>query len=561
MGKAILILAAVLVLSGCESKSDMVVAKVGDKKITIRDLNKALEKIPKAYKPKGETDEEIKRGYLQTLVDKELLLMEARSRGYDKDLAGKVATKKRQLVEAELHRREIRSKIDSVITKKEILDFFRNSNYRKRVRISMIGVSTKQEADRVMERISEGEKFEDIARNVSIYKRSRELGGDVGWQTWSIGIQPYQKEAFNSKVGSIIGPAQSNYGFQIIKVTDIADTDFEKLDPETKQEIEGQCYRQKRMKRETEYISNLRKKYHLKVKDDVVQLIISKIVEHRKFNANAFSEDEKNLTLIRYGKNRKTVEDYLDFILKMSRIRNFTPPRDSTYAARSIDYFINFGVLVPAEIERLKLDEKEPVKSKIKQFEDEQITERIRTIEARDKVKITDDMVRDYFERNRDTFRVLASFRIQEILVQTKQEADSLKKLIENGADMGELSKKHSLRPDIPRNNRGIAIFNPGNLEYGDLTEEVKKAELLKLTGPVKANKGYSIFRVIEKKDEVYQEFDDVKQKATNYVKSELTEKYFEELLEKLREKYADIVTVYDNALKYWDPEMEPKRS
>jgi len=146
-------------------------------------------------------------------------------------------------------------------------------------------------------------------------------------------------------------------------------------------------------------------------------------------------------------------------------------------------------------------------------------------------------------------------------LVRTKEEADSLKKLIDGGANMGELAKKHSLRPDVPRNNGGRATFNPGNLEYGDLTEDVKKADLFKLTGPVKVSKGYSIFKVLRRTDEAYQSFDKVEKKARDHLKSELTERYFEELLESLRGEYAGIVTVYDEALKYWNPELEPTGS
>jgi len=549
---ALLILAAAVALSGCGNSSDIVVAKVGDEKITIGDLEEAVRKIPKAYSPKGEDEEQVKRGYLQTLIDKELLLIEARSRGYDRDLADKVARKRSRLMEKELYRREVQSKVNSKVTKEDVLNFFKGSNYSKKVRISIIVLNTKDEADRAMERLSKGEKFEDVAKEMSTHV-SRERGGDIGWQYWQRGLRSYQMEAFRSNVGRIIGPVRTRANYQIIKVTDVADVDFDELDLETKKEVKEECYRQRLLKRQKKYIDHLRKKRHLKFNTDAVFLILSKVKARGELSAEDFSDEEKDLVLLTYDGGSATVGDYLDFLSQ----RKFQAPRDSARVVGSLNYFSDLGILVPAEAERMRLGEKEPVKSEVAKFEGEQISEKLRQVEAVDKVKITDDMVRDYFDRNRKFFRVLAAFRIQEILVRTKEEADSLKKLIENGADMGKLAEKHTIRPGIPRQNRGIVVFNPGNREFGELTEAAERAKLNELVGPVKVSKGYSIFRVLEKRKERYQSFDEVKKKAANYLKMELINKNFDNLLKELREKYADIVTVYDGALKYCDLKTE----
>ena len=75
-------LALVICLSlaaGCgRGKKSQVVAEVARWKITLEDLDRAWEKLPDMYREGG------KRRLLQTLIDKELLVLEAERRGLDR---------------------------------------------------------------------------------------------------------------------------------------------------------------------------------------------------------------------------------------------------------------------------------------------------------------------------------------------------------------------------------------------------------------------------------------------------------------------------------------------
>ncbi|MEW6516799.1 MAG: hypothetical protein AB1439_07850 [candidate division FCPU426 bacterium] len=82
-------------LSGCGSGADQkVLAVVGEQKITVADFKQALNNLPENYKILAESYNG-KHKILDNLVKKELLVMEAERRGYQKD--GDVKAKLKEL--------------------------------------------------------------------------------------------------------------------------------------------------------------------------------------------------------------------------------------------------------------------------------------------------------------------------------------------------------------------------------------------------------------------------------------------------------------------------------
>jgi hypothetical protein len=83
-----------LVLAGCGSNDQKVLAVVGSQKITVADFKQAISNLPENYKILAESYNG-KRKILDNLVKKELLVMEAERRGYPKD--GDLKDKMREL--------------------------------------------------------------------------------------------------------------------------------------------------------------------------------------------------------------------------------------------------------------------------------------------------------------------------------------------------------------------------------------------------------------------------------------------------------------------------------
>ncbi len=77
--------------------------------------------------------------------------------------------------------------------------------------------------DKIMEirsRIQSGEAFDVVARATSEDTKVHQNGGDLNYFTVFSMVYPFEKVAFNTKVGRLSMPFQTSYGYHILKVVD-----------------------------------------------------------------------------------------------------------------------------------------------------------------------------------------------------------------------------------------------------------------------------------------------------------------------------------------------------
>jgi len=89
----------------------------------------------------------------------------------------------------------------------------------ERIRARHILVATEAEAEAVIKRLKNGEKFEDVAKQVSL-DGSKDYGGDLGYFTAAEMVPAFSKAAFALQPGEISAPVKTKYGWHVIKVED-----------------------------------------------------------------------------------------------------------------------------------------------------------------------------------------------------------------------------------------------------------------------------------------------------------------------------------------------------
>ena len=87
------------------------------------------------------------------------------------------------------------------------------------VRASHILVDKKLDAEKIIERLNEGAKFENQAMKYSNCPSGKK-GGDLGYFGRGRMVKEFEDAAFNLEKGAISGPVKTQFGFHIIKVTD-----------------------------------------------------------------------------------------------------------------------------------------------------------------------------------------------------------------------------------------------------------------------------------------------------------------------------------------------------
>jgi peptidyl-prolyl cis-trans isomerase C len=87
------------------------------------------------------------------------------------------------------------------------------------VRARHILVQTEKDAKDVLARLNKGEKFEDIAKQVSL-DGSKDYGGDLGYFSAEEMVPEFSKAAFSLKIGETSEPVKTDYGWHVIKLED-----------------------------------------------------------------------------------------------------------------------------------------------------------------------------------------------------------------------------------------------------------------------------------------------------------------------------------------------------
>jgi len=112
-------------------------------------------------------------------------------------------------------------------------------------------------------------------------------------------------------------------------------------------------------------------------------------------------------------------------------------------------------------------------------------------------VAVTDEEIAAYFEENKDSFDQPETVRASHILVETREEAESLLKQLEAGADFAELAAEHTLDEMTKESGGDVGDFARGEVEEG--FEETAFGLEIGETAIAETSYGFHVVRVTDK--------------------------------------------------------------
>lgn len=153
-------------------------------------------------------------------------------------------------------------------------------------------------------------------------------------------------------------------------------------------------------------------------------------------------------------------------------------------------------------------------------------------------VDVTEEEIADYFELNKSIFDQPETVRVSHILVETREEAESLLGLLEAGADFAALAAEHSL-DDMTKDDGGdVGDFACGEMEEG--FEETAFGLPIGGTAIAETSYGFHVVRVTDKSPAREATLESAREEIADY----LTEQKLAELVDTWiadREAEADI--------------------
>jgi peptidyl-prolyl cis-trans isomerase C len=249
-----------------QKKNSEAVAVVNGHFLPREDFNVLL---PEDYQRQLTIEE--KEQYLDRWITAELLYEAAEDEGYDitRDIEVLLELHKKELVADRFVQRVIEQR--AVVSEEEVRAYYdaHEFEYTKEFRVSHILVSTPEDAEDVFQRL-EKKSFSWVARRQSVDKHTG-IGGDLGFLSKGNMIPEFEKVVFGMEVDEVSDVIESDFGYHIIKVTDIRDArnklDFE----EAKDEIAGILMRAKRQAVYDSLITTLKQNAVVEVFDSGLQ--------------------------------------------------------------------------------------------------------------------------------------------------------------------------------------------------------------------------------------------------------------------------------------------------
>jgi peptidyl-prolyl cis-trans isomerase C len=271
-----IIVATVVFLNGCSRKpSDKEPLASIDNKyiITIGDFNNHISKLPERYQSviwKNKED------FLNELIVDTLLYNEAVKRRLNKEeeVREVIQRAEKKILIARLLQEQVEDNI--VITEEEIDDFYsKNKNMfttPEAFRASHILVKTKKEAEGITAKLSKGADFEALARTYSADQATAAAGGDIGYFTRNQLVPEFEEACLDMKVGEISGVIKTDFGYHIIKLTEIKKPEAKKLSL-VRNAVEESLRRLKKKVLFNEFVESLRGRSKISINDKALDKI------------------------------------------------------------------------------------------------------------------------------------------------------------------------------------------------------------------------------------------------------------------------------------------------
>lgn len=531
---------------GCAKKEGKIVAKVGDREITVEDLENEYQKQSRLI-IRGRSELDRRRDALDKLIRDQVVILGAYKEGLDKEVENDTAVlkKKDQILMSALYKKEILDK--SKVSESEMKSYY--EKLKEEVHAWHIVVETKAQADSIYQQLVEGADFGELAKEKSIDPSAQNNAGDLGFFGWGRMVPEFQEVAFKLKEGEISRPVKTTYGWHIIKSVERREVEQPPFE-EAKEMIRARLERDKTQRRVREYFNELKKKVNFKLNEEGLDLLVSKKTEvppetlglrrmGDKLEMESFTNEERNTTLFTYKGGQITVGDFVE---QFNRIPPQYRPKlnEMDKMEEAAFQIIVKDILVEAAYDQ-KLENTTDFKESWRKFLEQEMVKRMRA-EVLKGVGITDEEIQSYYDRHPDRYEKPAEVHVKEILVKTEEEASDILKQLKKGADFEELAREKTIRTQVKNQGGDLGSFRRTRYpELFDAAFQMKKGEL---KGPIKFTdrqfgESYAVIKLMEKKEAKKTPLDEIKERVTRQARKEKDNRIFNQWVEKQKARLA----------------------
>ncbi len=553
---------AVALIAGCAKTQDKPVVRITDNEgklpprtITVGYVNERLEAMTPPYIP-DIAGEEGKKALLNDVIRKELLVIQALRQGLDKhERQAPVREYYLERHAEEMLQDELFVK-PSEVTQEELEAYYavRDASFQ----VLEIAVATKEEADAVYKRVTEGgEDFRRVAQEVSIGATAKD-GGTMPIMEWSK-YHPLVRVAIKDLDRDGVTPPIDLGNWHVYKVLSRREApDRQPLEGQHLLGIKMEAQNLKKGIKEYETYKEWRTAANIVFNDDALavagkrteEAVVKAIPEmgqpadtQTRMGRAAvqvvpeFAEEEGAKVLVTYkiGGTEKviTLADYQSITQETEGMET---PKDGP----SIKMFLQtriHGELVAAEIEKRGYKTSPEMEKYLAERAEETMVDLLYTSEVAGKVaEPTPPEVHEYFESHRADFVEPPHVDLQHFIVATEAQANQFRQQIAAGqAKFGDIAAAHSVSGWLKANKGVVTGYYQGEQRFPYLQEPAFRLKVGELSEPVAAPGGFAVVQVLKTYPERFLTLDEVGDDVTMAIVGQRREERLTQLLDEIK--------------------------
>jgi peptidyl-prolyl cis-trans isomerase C len=263
-----------LFVPGASFSQDALVAKIGEKNITLSDFNKILNFYDPERLKVIDKNPQVKEQLLQQMVQALVVSRVAKQNGFDAkpDIKEQLELLNNSFLANEYLKREVVQKI--TVSDNEVKTYYDTHKdefktpemVRARHILFLVEASATDEAKKkvyekaveTLKKIKGGEDFAKLASELSDDPGSKPKGGDLGFVARGKTVKPFEDALFSLKPGEVSGVIETKFGYHIIKAEERKDASEESFD-DAKEKIRQKITQERIKSAVTEFIDKAMK--------------------------------------------------------------------------------------------------------------------------------------------------------------------------------------------------------------------------------------------------------------------------------------------------------------
>lgn len=450
-----------LLVLACESpeSDDRPLAQVGTELITERDYRSFVAGLPEWTKSAAEGSDQV-RDYLQSLVDRALILRAARAQKVEQNatVQKNMEVALRLKVGQAMEQRYIRPVVS--VSEEELRREFAAQGWERQLKIAHIFARTQARAEAALSALQTGRAFAEVAHEFSQNRTTAAHGGEKPYYYSRINAIPAVRDSlFSLPKGAISAILPVPKGYEIFKILDERTASYEQMRPQVLKAV----MRERLQARRRAYIDSLAEQFQW-------QEVAEGMDRLRRILHSGAQEGDKKVFYLSEADAATALYTYQDDEINLGEavnrsqfIRQGRYVEDSLKVASYLERDVKVPQLLLMQGRALGIDQEPAIADWLARKKEEILIREMRRLATANQKPVTEQEMRAHYDAHPQSYQTSSMVEVVEI--QVEEEAQARELLSQIRADRQRAAPLIAFLAEIKKNGREVSALQNLNDE------------------------------------------------------------------------------------------------